>query len=73
MHAIFKNLLQFQSWNDYVYQDNEEENSDASFSSDWGQYEYEYQGISSVSQRYTVYISIIVLIDIRHIFLSTPF
>lgn len=48
--------LQFQSWNDYVYQDNEEENSDASFSSDWGQYEYEYQGISSVSQRYTVYI-----------------
>uniref|UniRef100_K1RYI4 Uncharacterized protein n=1 Tax=Magallana gigas TaxID=29159 RepID=K1RYI4_MAGGI len=44
---------EFQSWNDYVYQDNEEENSDASFSSDWGQYEYEYQGISSVSQRYT--------------------
>lgn len=71
MHDIFKNLLQFQSWNDYVYQDNEEENSDASFSSDWGQYEY--QGISSVNQRYTVYISIIVLIDIRHIFLSTPF
>ncbi|XP_065922957.1 uncharacterized protein [Magallana gigas] len=44
---------EFQSWNDYVYQDNEEENSDASFSSDWGQYEYEYQSISSVSQRYT--------------------
>ncbi|XP_065922956.1 uncharacterized protein [Magallana gigas] len=46
---------EFQSWNDYVYQDNEEENSDASFSSDWGQYEYEYQSISSVSQRYTTF------------------
>ncbi|XP_052689084.1 uncharacterized protein LOC128167412 isoform X5 [Crassostrea angulata] len=44
---------EFQSWNDYVYQDNEEENSDASFSSDWGQYEY--QDISSVSQRYTTF------------------
>lgn len=41
LHDIFKNLLQFQSWNDYVYQDIEGENSDASFSSDWGQYEIE--------------------------------
>lgn len=56
LHDIFKNLLQFQSWNDYVYQDIEGENSDASFSSDWGQYEIENQDISPVSQRYTVYI-----------------
>lgn len=53
---MFKNLLQFQSWNEYVYQDIEGENSDASFSSDWGQYEIENQDISPVSQRYTVYI-----------------
>lgn len=39
-----------------MYQDNEEENSDVSYSSDWGQYEYEYQGILSVGHKYTVYI-----------------
>nr|XP_034314127.1 uncharacterized protein LOC105342660 isoform X4 [Crassostrea gigas] len=48
-----RSVEEFQSWNDYVYQDIEGENSDASFSSDWGQYEIENHDSSPVSQRYT--------------------